>query len=257
VSGVAEARVRAARFVAEWGDEPAVRRASALIGAESSDLARRALESWAEATGVFQAPGGIDPLAALPVLGALADLRALDAPLAVRIAEALARVQAEDGSFGRKGSDEEERVFATGRLAALLSGLRSVRRRLLDCAADHLAGRFTPERVSGFAWRPLAAYMSLFTNVEHERGDDVLQWCGRELERGFRARRFDAVQTARIWVDCGAVALPGARVGADEIVLALLAEQAGDGSWPVPDGRGPSERVARALDGLTALVRLG
>jgi hypothetical protein len=256
VSGVADARARAARFVAQWGDEPAVARASVLVGAESFGSACSTLESWAERAGVFGSPGEVNPLAALPVLGALADLRALDSALAIRIAEGLAKVQAEDGSFGAAGSDEEERVFTTGRLASLLSGLRSVRRRLLENAADYLAGRFSPERVAGFAWRPLAAYTPFFTNVEHERGDDVLQWCGRELERGFRARRFDAVQTARIWVDCGAAALPGTRVGADEIVLALLGEQVSDGSWPLPDGQGPSARVAHALDGLTALMRL-
>jgi hypothetical protein len=227
-----------------------------LIGAEPLDSARGALEGWAERAGVFPARGGVDPLAALPVLDALADLRGLDCALGRRIAEGLARAQAEDGSFGAAGSDEEERVFATGRLAARLSGLRSVRSRLLERAADYLAARFTPERVGGFAWRPLAAYTPLFSNVEHERGDDVLQWCGRELERGFRARRFDAVQTARIWVDCGAASLPGAKVTADEIVLALLAEQAGDGSWPIPGGSDPALRVPHALDGLTALVRL-
>jgi hypothetical protein len=128
-----------------------------------------------------------------------------------------------------------------------------VRRRLLDGAADHLAARFTPERVAGFAWRPLAAYTSLFTNVEHERGDDVLQWCGRELERGFRARGLDAVQAARIWVD---VTPRGPPLAAGEIVLALLAEQGSDGSWPAPPGGDPAARVAHALDGLTALVRL-
>jgi hypothetical protein len=256
VSGIAEARARAARFVAEWGDESALRRASVLVGSEPLGSAQRALESWAERAGVFRAPGGVDPLAALPVLGGLADLRALDSALGLRIAEALARVQAEDGSFGAAGSDVEERVFTTGRLAAVLSGLRSVRKRLLDRAADYLAAHFTPQRVGGFAWRPLAAYTPLFTNVEHERGDDVLQWCGRELERGFRAKRFDAVQTARIWVDCGAASLPGAKVTAGEIVLALLAEQARDGSWPIPGGCDPVARVPHALDGLTALVRL-
>jgi hypothetical protein len=257
VSGVEEARARASGFVAQWGDEPAVARASVLIGAESFGSAVGTLESWAECSGAFRAPGGVDPVAALPVLGALADLRALDSPLARRIAEGLAKVQAEDGSFGAADSDEEERVFTTGRLAAHLSGLRSVRRRLLAGAADYLAARFSPERVAGFAWRPLAAYTPLFTNVEHERGDDVLQWCGRELERGFRARRFDAVQMARIWVDCGAAALPGTRVSADEIVLALLAEQSVNGSWPPPDGSDPSARVPHTLDGLTALVHLG
>ena len=256
MSGIAEARARAARFVAEWGDETALRRASVLVGAEPLASASGALESWAEQLGVFPARGGVDPLAALPVLGGLADLRALDSALALRIAEALAQAQAEDGSFGGADSDEEERVFTTGRLAAGLAGLRSVRKRLLDGAADFLAVRFTPHRVGGFAWRPLAAYTPLFTNVEHERGDDVLQWCGRELERGFRARRFDAVQTARIWVDCAAAALPGARLTAGEIMLALLAEQASDGSWPIPDGSDPAARVPHALDGLVALVRL-
>ena len=84
-------------------------------------------------------------------------------------------------------------IFASGLIVGCLSGLRSVRARLLDGAADWLAERFTPERVAGFAWRPLAAYSACFANVVHERSDEVLQWCGRELERGFRARRFDAV----------------------------------------------------------------
>jgi hypothetical protein len=256
VSGLEEARARAARFVAERGDQAAARRAAVLIGAEPFASARGALERWAEAAGVFPATGGIDPAAALPVLGSLADLRALDCALALRIAEAAGKGQAEDGSFGPAGSDEEHRIYTTGRLAARLSALRSVRMSLLDRAADYLAARFSPERVSGFAWRALASYTPFFTNVEHERGDEVLQWCGRELERGFRTRRFDAVQTARVWVDCGAATLPGARVSAGEIVLALLAEQAGDGSWPLPGAPSPAERVAHALDGLTALVRL-
>jgi hypothetical protein len=191
------------------------------------------------------------------VVLALADLRALDSPLGRRLAEALAHVQADDGSFGTAASDEEERVFATGRLASALSGLRSVRRRLLDRAADFLAARFTPERMGGFAWRPLAAYTPCFTNIAHERGDEILQWCGRELERGFRARRLDAVQTARILVDCDARSLPGGKVDAREIVVALVAEQDADGGWPSPDDAGPDARVNRSLDGLTALVRLG
>jgi hypothetical protein len=256
VSGVADARTRAARFVAEWGDEVALRRALVLIGDEPYENALATLERWAEQAGVFPARGGVDPRAALPVFGGLADLRAQDSALGRRIADGLALAQAEDGSFGAEGCDEEERVYTTGRLAARLSALRSVRKRLLDRAADYLAARFTPERVGGFAWRPLAAYTPLFTNVEHERGDDVLQWCGREIERGFRARRFDAVQTARIFVDCGAASLPGAKVTAPEIVLSLLAEQAGDGSWPIPGGGDPAARVLHALDGLTCLVRL-
>ena len=256
MSGVAQARARAARFVAEHGDEAERARAAVLAGGSSLASAEPALARWAERSGVFPATGGVDPVAALPVLRALADLRGLAAPLALRIAEALARAQADDGSFGRAQSDEEERIYTTGRLAACLAGLRSVRRGLLERAADHLAARFTPERVGGFAWRPLAAYTPLFCSLEHERSDDVLQWCGRELERGFRERRFDAVQAARIFVDCDALALPGAKLAAPELRLALLAQQAADGSWGGPAGAGADARPAHALDGLAALVRL-
>jgi hypothetical protein len=253
VSAAAEARGRAARFVAEHGDEASRLRAAVLVGSVPLAAAQASLERWAEACGVFCGAGGADPVAALPVLGALADLRALDATLARRIAAALERVQADDGSFGSAASDEEERVYATGRLAGWLSGLRCVRQRVLDGAAGFLAARFTPERVGGFAWRPLAAYAPCFANVAHERGDEILQWCGRELERGFRARRFDAVQTARVLVDCAATSLPGAKLAAPEIVLALVTEQAGDGSWAPP---ADAVRVGHTLDGLAALVRL-
>ena len=91
----------------------------------------------------------------------------------------------------------------------------------------------------------------------HEQSDEVLQWCGRELERGYRAQRFDAVATARILVDCGASSLPGAQLKAADLVLALLA-----GARPATAARRPRAgatpplRVPHALDGLTALVRL-
>jgi hypothetical protein len=256
VSATAAASARAFRFVAEHGDEASRARAAVLIGSEPLARAEPSLARWAEASGVFAGAAAADPVAALPVLGALFDLRALDSDLGRRLAAALARAQAQDGSFGRSGSDEEERVFATGRLAGWLAGLRSVRRRLLDGAADFLAARFAPERVGGFAWHPLAAYAACFANVAHERADEILQWCGRELERGFRARRFDAVQTARILLDCSAASLPGAQLDASGIRLALLGEQAGDGSWPAPGDGDTAASVARTLDGLAALARL-
>ncbi len=256
MSGTQTARERAVHFIASHGDEVARRRAAVLTGAEPPANADAALADWAERAGVFPAAGGVDALAALPVLAALADLRALERPLGMRIAEALARTQAADGSFGAAASDDEERVFATGRLAGRLAGLRAVRQQVLDAAGDFLASRFTPDRVAGFAWRPLAAYAGFFANVAHEHGDEVLQWCGRELERGFRTRQFDAVQVARILVDCSAAAIPGAKLAAPELLLALQSEQALDGSWPLADGADPEARVRHTLDGLTALVRL-
>ena len=72
--------------------------------------------------------------------------------------------------------------------------------------------------------------------IAHEDSDAILQWCGRELERGYRAGAFDAVRTARVLVDCDAPSLPGARLAAGELVAALLGEQAPDGGWPAAGG---------------------
>ena len=252
MSGTQAARERAARFIASFGDELACRRAAVLCGVESATSADSALADEAERAGVFRHQTGVDPFAALPLLAALADLRRLAAPLGLRIAEGLAREQAEDGSFGTASSDEDARVFSTG----LIAGLRSVRASVLDAAADYLAARFTPDRVAGFAWRPLAAYAACFANVAHDQSDAVLQWCGRELERGFRARRFDAVQTARILLDCCATSIPGAKLAAPELVLALISEQAADGSWTPAEAADRDASVRHTLDGLTALVRL-
>jgi len=254
VSGAQAARERAARFVASRGDETARRRAAVLVGVEPPASADAALASWADRLGAFRGDGGVDPVAALPLLAALADLRRLATPLGEELAQGLAQAQAADGSFGCADSDEEERIFASGLIAGRLSGLRSVRARLLDGAADWLADRFTPERVAGFAWRPLAAYTACFANVSHERSDEVLQWCGRELERGFRARRFDAVASARILLEGCSLSLPGARVSAPELVVALISEQADDGGWPAPASADRGARVQHALDGLTALA---
>jgi hypothetical protein len=257
VSARASAIGRAARFVAGCGDETARLRAAVLAGEAKPERALPALERWTERSGALRSDGSVSALASLPVLGALADLRLLDSPLGRRLAEALARVQAEDGSFGAATSDADERVFATGRIGGWLSRLRSVRQELLDRAGDHLAARFTPESVGGFAWRPLAAHAQFFANVVHERSDEVLQWCGRELERGYRARRFDAVATARVLVDCGASSLPGARLDAGELVLALVSQQDAHGAIACAEAATPESRALRTLDALAALVRLG
>jgi hypothetical protein len=113
--------------------------------------------------------------------------------------------------------------------------------------------RFAPERVQGLAWGPLAAYAATFANVAHESSDAILQWCGRELERGFRSGAFGAARTARVLLDCDAPSLPGARLSFAEIVEGLLREQASDGGWPAAAGASP---VATTLDALAALSRI-
>ena len=108
--------------------------------------------------------------------------------------------------------------------------------------------------MKGGEWQAIAAFSHFFANVPHELADAALQWCGRELERGYRTGAFDALAAARVLLWCDAHAIPGARLGVDELLGALLAEQRGDGGWPAP-GASPDARVARTLDALAALSR--
>ena len=77
--------------------------------------------------------------------------------------------------------------------------------------------------------------------AELDVADEALQWCGRELERGFRTGAFSPVAVGSVFARCDASALPGARLRADEVARALLAAQREDGSFP---GDGPPERAA-------------
>jgi hypothetical protein len=166
------------------------------------------------------------------------------------------RAQRSDGSWAPEDDASEAAALeATGMLAGLLARTACVRLSRLDAAAAWLAERFAPERVQGFAWDALRAYAAAFANLPHENADGILQWCGRELERGFRVGTFDAVRTARVLVDCDAPSLPGARLGAEELVAALLSAQAEDGGFPAPHGVA-GDAVERTLDALAALVRL-
>jgi hypothetical protein len=126
----------------------------------------------------------------------------------------------------------------------------------LAAAADFLAARFSPERVKGSAWATNAAYFHCFSLVRHEQSDGILQWCGRELERGYRTQQYDAIQTARVFVLCRARALPGSRLSAAELVTRIGAEQLEDGSFAAALGAVARERVACTLDAAAALARL-
>ena len=83
--------------------------------------------------------------------------------------------------------------------------------------------------------------------------DEALQWCGRELERGFRTGSIDAVRTARVFALCDAAALPGARLRADEVAAALLREQDSDGAFGAEPAR--LRATCEAALGLRQLAR--
>ncbi|HJO23195.1 MAG: hypothetical protein GY772_14385 [bacterium] len=232
----AEAAARAAEFVAASGTAADRAALAAFTG-------RGGLDRVAEALG----PPPDDLPAFRRALRLFDDLDALDHPFVQGIARDLDRLQAEDGHWGE---DAEDAIFDTGTLGGHLAKAPSASARLLDAAGDWLAARFSPERVQGFQWRGVAAYAHLFANLSHEKTDEILQWCGRELERGFRARRFDAVHTARVLVWCGAPCLPGARFEGAELLEALLIEQAADG------GYGTRDRLRCSWDAMVALVNL-
>jgi len=257
VSRPQDARARAARFLEAAGGELERRAVAVLLAAAPAGELQDWLAQGQRADGGFTDSADADrpSLAEMRrVLGLLSDLRALEGPVAQRACAWLDRAQAPDGHWGGDG-EVEEHLVETGLLAGLLARATCARTAMLDAALDFLASHWTPDRVKGVAWEAVAGYAASFANLPHDLGDEILQWCGRELERGYRAGRFDAVSTARVLLWCDAPVLPGGRVTAGELVEALLAEQAEDGGWPVPDDAAPETRVARSLDALVALLR--
>jgi len=239
---------RAAAFLEKAADPLAAACARVLIGSEPAS----AVVAWLRDRDPDPSLRG-----SLRVLGILDDLRCLDATPAQRACERLSAVQQRDGSWSeRADAPEDERIIATGMVAGYLAKTPFVRRSALAAAADTLAARWQPERVKGDDWEMNAAYFHCFALVLHEQADAILQWCGRELERGFRTGAYDAVQTARVFVLCKARALPGARLAAAELVARIVGEQRDDGGFAAADDDTPRARVARTLDALVALERL-
>ena len=226
---------RAAVFVASHGDPLAAARARALAGDAPARDVLVLLPSFA---------ADPDRARAERILRICGDLRLLGAPGLRELCGWLADSQSDDGAWRAPGASDAEARCTTGMLAGQLAKTPFARPALLEAAGDFLAADWTPDRVSNGRWRELAAHAVFFANADHARGDEILQWCGRELERGFRTR---------VLVDCDAHSLPGARFESGELLVALVTEQAADGSFGV--GESPDTRVEPTLDGLCALTR--
>ncbi len=239
---------RALAFVESAGDELSIARARSLFDPQS---AARVIE-------LLRSPEFPPPLSrSLRTLAILDDIRCTNASAVESACEQLAASQHGDGSWSDgKHAPEQERILNAGMIAGYLAKTPFVRQSTLDLAADYLAARFEPDRVKGPPWAANAAYFHCFALVGHAQSDAILQWCGRELERGFRTKLNDALCTARVFVLCRARALPGSRLSAAELVRQILDEQMSDGGYASPEGESRCARVVRTLDALVALARL-
>jgi hypothetical protein len=255
------ARDRGVAFVEARGDAFEVARAHALAAGRAPSELPLPAGSVQHADGSIgaagSAAGAFDAELLLRVLGAAADLNALHLAVVERICAFLEASQRDDGSWGAGGASDVDRIVRTGMLAGQLGKTRFARAGVLMAAGDYIAERFTPDLVQDFQWPAIAAYTNYFATVPHDESDAVLQWTGRELERGFRAGRFDGVRTARVLLYAEAPSLPGGKVDAAEAIERLLGEQQPDGGWLRFDDPTESSRIEHTLDALTALVRFG
>lgn len=245
----AEAGERAHRYVLERGDPLEVIRARCLIGELPPSAATDALVS----TGALEVA---TPAGLRPALAVLDQVDQLDAPASEPAVRALAGSLAEEGAWGDPGMPLEDRIVLTADLAGFLVKTLRLRPRVRNSVDGFLCRTWNPDRVKTGALEPIAAYAHFFSMNESELSDPILQWCGRELERGFRTRRFDAGATARVLLQCRGVALPGATLSGNELGEALVQEQTEDGGFALSARALAGEPVEAALDGLAALVRL-
>lgn len=258
-AAVGEALARAAAFVAARGAPLDGLRLEAILGRRPAAEARAAIEALQRADGAFaplpgRAPAGACEAAA-DALEALFGVGVQGGPAIERAVAFLAAAQARDGSWAdAPDAAPAERVALTARLAGALARTPYARPGALARAGAFLEAHAPDAPCEGGAPAELAALAHYFANAPDERADEVLQRCGRELERGFRSGTCDAVGVVRVLLACDARALPGARLEAAELATALLSAQAQDGGWPAPGG--DAARVAATLDAALALVRL-
>jgi len=271
-SGAAEALAAARAFVARAGDALARLRLDVVLGVAPRTALRAALAPFQRENGAFievdAGSGAEDGSAArsssarpglAPTFAALtwlAEANDLAAPAAERVVAWLGEVQEDDGGWTPPpGSCSDGRLVLCGLLSGLLARTAFARPATLRRAGVLLAARWAPEQVRGGDFGMLAAYAGFFANTEHELSDAGLQWCGRELERGLRSGRLDALQVSRVLVLCDASILPGSRLERAALVRALLDAGAADGGWLALGAPGAA-RVEATVQAAVALRRL-
>jgi hypothetical protein len=215
----------------------------AALGAEQQDDG--AIRPWRDAA----------PFAAtLRALTWLDALGLLDHPVPERAVGYLLARQEPDGGWTEPGASEARRISLSGQVTGLLAKTPYARASALGRAEGFLADRWAIERVQGPSYAPILSYVHALVHLHSEIADEALQWCGRELERGYRSQAFSAVAVARVFLRARARALPGITLEPAELVATLLAAQADDGGWSAEP---ETARLDATLEAVEALLRLG
>ena len=192
-------------------------------------------------------------------LGWLVGLGVTEGSLVEGAAAYLAKRQEADGGWQDAAAPGERgAVVLSAALCGTLARCPAARLSSLRRAAAYLGARWSEARVRAGSYPEIAGYLHAFASLhgDVDVADEALQWCGRELERGFRTGAFEAAAVAHVFVLCDAAALPGAGLRAAEVVEALLRAQAPDGSFPGPGSlEGSTCRAALALRHLAAALR--
>lgn len=198
-------------------------------------------------------PAGIaTTVAALDRLDALG---LLDHPLSERAVGFLLGEQARDGSFRTpEDAGEEAWLVRTGEVAGVLAKTPFAPPSALRRAEAFLAERWSVGALEAATPARIGAYAPLLANWHSPLSDEGLQWCGRELERGFRSGRFAPLAVARIFLRTRARTMPGASLEGAVVRAALLPAQGPDGSFADTDPR--RSPVDATLDAMEAILRL-
>jgi hypothetical protein len=248
---------RARGFVLEYGHALDRARLAAGIGDAKRDVLLAEIRAGERADGSFEIVGRTGLSGALLALACLDEVRAFDAPEGARVVAAIEGAQHEDGSWGSDpDSAESTRIVVTGVVAGLLAKAACARPKPLRLAGRFLAKHWGPERVQSGDYGSIAAFACFFANAGMELADVGLQWCGRELERGYRTGRLTPLQTARVLMLCDAYSLPGARLPIEDVIGSLLAGQAEDGGW-FAMACDRESRVNATIEAAIAMQRFG
>ena len=252
---------RARRFVAAEGSGFDCLFLETILGDREIDTLASAIESGQDERGAIRTLSGRgegDPAtgveSTVAALGCLEAAGRLDLPLVEQAVAFLSAQQCEDGSWcTTEEASEQERLVLSANVCGILAKTSCARDSVLRAASRFLESQWEAERVRAFDYDAIAAYLRVMTNLPTDAADRVLQYCGRALERGYRAGKLDAVRVARVFVLCDVRALPGARIRSEEAVAALLATQQEDGGWSVDGGADSRAQVTTTLDAVVAL----